>query len=199
MLVTNDEDAWKRAWSYKDHGKSYDAVFRRHHDPGFRWLHESFGTNWRITEVQSAIGRIMLRRLPEMTGAREKNANLLAQAFANISGLRVVTPPAEFRCSFYRYNVYLRPELLRPGWNRDRILAALNAEGIPCGVGGCGEIYMEKAFSSSVRPVQRLPIARELGETSLSFFVHPTLTEQDMSDTCGAVEKVMRAASPTQI
>ncbi len=195
MLVTNDEDAWKRAWSYKDHGKNYDAVFNREHPPGFRWLHDSFGTNWRITEVQSAIGRMMLRKLPDMVSTRVENATFLVKSFSRIPALRTVVPPADVRCSYYRCNVYVRPERLKSDWNRDRILAAINAEGIPCSVGGCGEIYLEKAFSSGMHAQQRLPVARELAETALSFLVHPTLTEQDLSDTCAAVEKVMAASS----
>jgi dTDP-4-amino-4,6-dideoxygalactose transaminase len=195
MLVTNDEDAWKRAWAYKDHGKSYDAVFNREHPPGFRWLHETFGTNWRLTEVQSVIGRIMLGNLPEMVLTRQRNARVLGEAFERHRALRVVEPPKGTECSYYRYTVYVRPERLKGSWSRDRVMAAVNAEGIPCNVGGCSEIYLEKAFLPDMRPAGRLPIARELGETALSFLVHPTLTDKDLGDTCAAVEKVMSAAS----
>jgi dTDP-4-amino-4,6-dideoxygalactose transaminase len=195
MLVTDDEEAWKRAWSYKDHGKNYDAVFNQQHAPGFRWLHESFGTNWRLTEMQSAIGRIMLRNLPQMVTKRQKNARLLTESFGKHRSLRVVVPSKGIECAYYRYTVYVRPEHLKPDWSRDRVMAAINAEGIPCNVGGCSEIYLEKAFPLAMRPANRLPIARELGETALSFLVHPTLTDQDLSDTCTAVDKVMSVAS----
>jgi len=195
MLVTDDEHGWKRAWAYKDHGKSYDAVFNYEHPAGFRWLHESFGTNWRLTEMQSAIGRIMLGSLPEMVAKRQRNARLFEEAFGRHRALRVVAPPTGVECSYYRYTVYVRPERLKRDWSRDRVMANINAEGIPCNVGGCGEIYLEKAFSAEMRPANRLPIARELGETALSFLVHPTLTDQDLSDTCAAVEKVMSVAS----
>lgn len=63
MVTTNSAELWNSMWSLKDHGKSYVAVYHREHAPGFRWLHESFGTNWRLTEVQSAVGRIQLRKL----------------------------------------------------------------------------------------------------------------------------------------
>ena len=58
MVTTNDQGLWSVMWSFKDHGKSWEAVYERDHPPGFRWVHDSFGTNWRMTEMQAAIGRI---------------------------------------------------------------------------------------------------------------------------------------------
>lgn len=195
MLTTNDETIWSRAWSFKDHGKNYDTVYNRKHPPGFRWLHESFGTNWRLTEMQSAMGRVLLRKLPRFVEARRKNAAMLTERFATIPGLRVTVPPQAIGHSYYKYYAFVRPEDLRDGWNRDRVIAAINAEGIPCFSGSCSEIYLEKAFAAEMRPNTRLETARELGETSLMFLVHPTLSEKDMLDTCDAVERVFRAAA----
>ncbi|WP_136514311.1 DegT/DnrJ/EryC1/StrS family aminotransferase [Geomonas edaphica] len=192
MLTTNDEDIWRRAWEFKDHGKSYDAVYNRQHPPGFRWLHESFGTNWRLTEMQSAIGRIQLAKLPEWTLARRRNAEILTKGFRNLTGLRVTVPPPEIGHAYYKYYVFVEPERLAEGWDRDRIMNAVTAEGIPCFSGSCSEIYLEKAFDG-LRPATRFPVAKELGETSLMFLVHPTLPEQDMLDTVAAVTKVMAA------
>lgn len=194
MLVLDDEALWKKAWAFKDHGKSFDAVYNREHAPGFRWLHESFGTNWRLTEMQSAIGRLQLRKLPEWTAARRRNAAILTECFSRISALRVTEPAAEIGHAYYKYYVFVEPKQLNEGWTRDRLVEALNAEGIPCFTGSCSEIYLEKAFPTEWRPAEPLPVARELGETSLMFLVHPTLTEADMLDTCRAMEKVMRVA-----
>ncbi|MGH7171581.1 MAG: DegT/DnrJ/EryC1/StrS family aminotransferase [Gemmataceae bacterium] len=194
MLVTNDEGIWRRAWSYKDHGKDHDTVFRRRHPPGFRWLHESFGTNWRLTEMQSAIGRVLLTRLSGWVERRKELAALLNDRFSGIPALRVTIPPDRTFHSYYKYYVFVRPEQLRAGWDRDRVMAAIAAEGIPCGSGSCGEIYLEKAFAAS-HTGQRLPVAEELARTSLMFLVHPTLTPEDMDDTARAVEKVLEVAS----
>ncbi|MGB6802535.1 MAG: DegT/DnrJ/EryC1/StrS family aminotransferase [Candidatus Sulfotelmatobacter sp.] len=195
MLLTNDLRMWKLGWSFKDHGKSYEAVYEREHPPGYRFLHESFGTNWRLTEVQSAIGRVLLRKLPSMVEKRQRNAAFLSERFARIPALRTVRPSGDVWHSYYKYDVYVRPELLREGWDRNRIQEAISAEGIPCIAGTCSEIYLEKAFPESMRPPQRLPVARELGEVSLMFKVHPTLSEKDLADTCVAVSKVMQLAS----
>ena len=196
LLTTNDEDLWKKAWAFKDHGKSYDAVYNRDHPPGFRWLHESFGTNWRLTEIQSAIGRLQLRKLPSWSGARQRHAATLTERFSAIDALRVTSPPSEIEHAYYKYYAFVRPERLRATWNRDAIMQAISDEGIPCFSGSCSEIYLEKAFvEKDLGPARPLPVARELGETSLMFLVHPTLSEQDMHDTCSAVEKVMAHAS----
>jgi len=195
MITTNNKDIWDLAWSFKDHGKSYDAAYNREHLPGFRWLHESFGTNWRLTEFQSALGRVLLHKLSRMVEMRRRNAATLTQSFQQHSALRVTEPPDHILHSYYKYYAFVRPEELRSGWTRDRILSAITAEGISCFSGSCSEIYMEKAFPVGLRPVERWPVAKELGETSLMFLIHPTLSEDEMQDTCRAVAKVMDAAT----
>jgi dTDP-4-amino-4,6-dideoxygalactose transaminase len=190
LLLTNDEEIRSRAWSFKDHGKSWDAVYNRTHPPGFRWVHESFGTNWRLTEMQSAMGRVLLRKLPEMVAARRRNALRITDRLRRIPCLRVPEPPPHVEPSYYKFYVYVRPELLQHGWTRDRVVEAINAEGVPCFTGSCSEIYLEKAFSNQLRPAGRHPVARNLGETSIMFMVHPTLTDAEIELTCEAVEKV---------
>ena len=194
MITTNDDALWRRAWSYKDHGKSYDAVYQRERRPGFRWLHESFGTNWRLTEMQSALGRQMLRKLDAYVERRRQLAGMLNEACTAIPALRTVVPGNDVQHSYYRHYVFVRPENLRSDWDRDRIVAAVEAEGVPCSSGSCSEIYLEKAFDG-IRPMGRLPVARELGETSLMLLVHPTLADSDIRDTITAVQKVMGHAS----
>ena len=194
MVTTNSEELWERAWSFKDHGKSYDAVYRRQHGPGFRWLHEQFGTNWRLTEMQSAIGRVLLRKLDAQVAIRRRNAARLTAAFSAFAGLRTTEPPSDVYHSYYKYYAFLRPERLRPGWTRGRVETAIQAEGVPCFAGSCSEIYLEKAFDD-IRPEHPLPVAHELGETSLMFLVHPTLSDQDIDDTIAAVSKVMNCAT----
>jgi dTDP-4-amino-4,6-dideoxygalactose transaminase len=210
MVSTNDEALWSAMWSYKDHGKSYDTVYSKEHPPGFRWLHESFGTNWRMTEMQAAIGRIQLRRLPNWIAQRQANAEKLTlalQPFAGKTGpIRMPAfgyfsecgavgsqQPDTSDCEHaqYKFYAYVRPENLGPGWSRDRIVDAINAEGVPCYQGTCSEVYLEKAFDNTGwRPAERLSVARELGATSLMFLVHPTLTENEIEKTAQAIQSV---------
>ncbi|REF36111.1 DegT/DnrJ/EryC1/StrS family aminotransferase [Thermasporomyces composti] len=195
MVTTNDEAVWRAVWEYKDHGKSYDAVYHRAHPPGFRWLHESFGTNARMTEVQAALGRRALAKLPEWTRRRRHNAAILDDGLADVPGLRVVVPPPNVGHAYYKYYVFVEPERLAPGWDRDRIMTAVEAEGVPCFQGACAEIYLEKAFDVVGRPAERRPVARKLGETSLMLLVHPTLDDDAMKDTVAALTKVMTVAT----
>ncbi|MCL2658899.1 MAG: DegT/DnrJ/EryC1/StrS aminotransferase family protein [Acidobacteriaceae bacterium] len=195
MLVTNNTDLWLRAWAFKDHGKSYNAVYLRQHTEGFRWLHESFGTNWRLTEMQSAIGRVQLQKLRQSVKARQRLAGILNERLRATPALRLTIPPEDVSHSYYKYYVFLELDQLRCGWNRQRILDAINAEGVPCYSGSCSEIYLEQAFSQELRPPRRLPVAKELGETALMFLVHPTLDESDMEDTATAIERVLEQAA----
>jgi dTDP-4-amino-4,6-dideoxygalactose transaminase len=181
LLALNDSEVWAKAWAYKDHGKSYDAVYNREHAPGFRWLHESFGTNWRMLEVQAAIGRIQLRKLPKWIEQRRANAAVLEEAFLRIPALRVTRVPDGVFHSYYKYYVFVRQKQLRSGWSRDRIMNEIVSLGVPCFSGSCSEIYLEKAFTDAgLTPVERLPVAKVLGETSLMFLVHPTLSSQEV-------------------
>ncbi|WP_380083866.1 DegT/DnrJ/EryC1/StrS family aminotransferase [Deinococcus lacus] len=196
LLALNDTEVWKKAWAYKDHGKSYDAVYHREHAPGFRWLHESFGTNWRMLEVQAAIGRLQLRKLPEWIEQRRANAAVLNERLARHAALRLTLPGDEIYHAYYKYYVFVRPEHLAQGWDRDRIMNAVAAQGVPCFSGSCSEIYLEKAFQDAgYGPKERLPVARELGETSLMFLVHPTLSPEDMHRMADVVDAVMAQAS----
>ncbi|MDR3455250.1 MAG: DegT/DnrJ/EryC1/StrS aminotransferase family protein [Rhodoferax sp.] len=195
MVTTNDHALWSSMWSYKDHGKSYEAVYERQHPPGFRWVHESFGTNWRMLEVQAAIGRIQLRRMADWTVKRTQHAESIWAACRPHAAVRVPAVPAGSMHAHYKCYVYVQPDRLAPGWDRDRIVEAIKAEGVPCYQGSCSEVYLEKAFDhTGWRPAERLPVARELGETSLMFLVHPTLTEDEIAKTCKVLAAVLRQA-----
>ncbi|SDS43889.1 dTDP-4-amino-4,6-dideoxygalactose transaminase [Halopseudomonas litoralis] len=195
MVTTNDRELWSRMWSYKDHGKSWEAVYERQHPPGFRWVHESFGTNWRMTELQAVIGRIQLQRMADWTAARTRNAENIWETSRQHAALRVPALPDDCVHAHYKCYVQVRPEKLAEGWTRDRIIEAITARGVPCFQGSCSEVYLEKAFDNTDwRPAERLPVAQELGETSLMFLVHPTLTEDEIGKTCAVIDEVMGEA-----
>ena len=196
MVTTNSKELWEKMWSYKDHGKSYDAVYHRQHPPGFRWLHESFGTNWRMTEMQAAIGRIQLRRMADWTARRRENAAKLAETLAQFGCIRLVEIPDYIEHAQYKFYAFVRPEKLKQGWTRDRIMNELNERKVPCYQGSCSEVYLEKAFDGTPwRPEGRLKNAVELGDTSLMFLVHPTLTDEEIRFCCDNIAAVLAEAS----
>ena len=198
MLTTNNKTVWRRAWEFKDHGKSFEAVYHRKHAPGFRWLHESFGTNWRMTEIQATIGRIQLRKLPIWTQTRRKNMDFLFDALATQPALRIPRATGDFGHAAYKAYTYIRPEMLLPEWTRDRIMSEITAKGVACFSGSCSEIYSEKAFmDKDLHLLKPLPQARLLGETSLMFLVHPTMDETQIQTVILATKSVLRQASPS--
>lgn len=196
MVTTDDPDLWAFMWSYKDHGKSWEAVYERSHPPGPRLVHDSFGTNWRMIEMQAAIGLIQLDRMPAWTARRSEIALALSSVCARHPALRTPVTPNHVDHAWYRFYAFVRPDALARGWTRDRIIRAIVSEGVPCLHGSASEVYLEKAFDGTGwRPADRLPTARELGETSIAFLVHPTLTDGEVQKTCAAIEKVMSQAT----
>ncbi|AUC06518.1 DegT/DnrJ/EryC1/StrS aminotransferase family protein [Acinetobacter lwoffii] len=193
MVTTNDKTLWKKMWSYKDHGKNFDSIYNKQHPPGFRWLHDSFGTNWRMMEMQGVIGRLQLKKMPEWTQKRTENAKRILACFQDSPYFTVHQPDAEYIHAWYKCYVQVNIEALPEGWSRDRIMAEIDALGVPCFSGSCSEVYLEHAFDHTKwRPVERLKNAQQLGETSLMFLVHPTLTENNMQTTKDAINQVIR-------
>jgi dTDP-4-amino-4,6-dideoxygalactose transaminase len=198
MITTNDKGLRNRIWSFKDHGKSFDAVkrSRQSHPYLFDWLHDSFGTNGRMTEMQAAIGRIQIKRMPEWHHLRSENADAIHNIFAQFPSLfRVPRAPDHIEHAWYKCYVYVRQDKLVDGWSRDRIIEKINSHGVPCYQGGCSEVYLEVAFDGTdFRPKERLPVARELGETSLMFLVHPSLSKEEIELTCSVINEVIHLA-----
>ena len=196
LLATDDEHMWERAWSFKDHGKTWEAVYGREHAPGFRWVHERFGTNWRLTEVQAAIGRVQLGKLEGWLGRRARLAAIYRKRLSSVPALRIPTVPDRVRHAYYRFYAYLEPAALKPDWNRDRVVSTIVEAGGRAFSGSCSEVYRERAFEGiDWLPGNRLPVARELGETSLAFLVHPTMTEGHVHAACDAIEAAVRQAT----
>ena len=192
MVTTNDESLWKKMWSYKDHGKNFDSVYNKQHPPGFRWLHDSFGTNWRMMEMQAVIGRLQLKKMPEWTVKRNANMARIQAVFENSPYFIVAKPSHDYVHASYKCYVQVNADALPEGWSRDRIMAEISVQAVPCFSGSCSEVYLEKAFDETPwRPETRLANAQALGESSLMFLVHPTLSEQSLQKTVDAIQSVI--------
>lgn len=195
MITTNSEEFWRFSWEYKDHGKSHDAVYKRPHQDGYRWLHESFGTNWRMLEIQAVIGRLQLRKMAVWHSDRLQNLTHILNFCAGLPGLRVPKIPSYIQHAAYKCYVYLDHDVLADGWDRNLIVKEINRLGVSCFVGSCSEVYLEKAFENSeFRPPLPLQNARILGETSLMLLVHPGLSDEYIEKTCEVVADVLTNA-----
>lgn len=196
MVTVNDEALWRSMWAYKDHGKSYAAVYERQHAPGFRWVHESFGTNWRMLEIQAVIGRIQLRQLKAWAARRAGHAEKILSICRLFDCVRTPVVPEDQEHAWYKCYVYVVPANLKNDWSRDRILAEVNARGVPAYQGSCSEVYLERAFDGTPwRPQEQLAVAKDLGETSLMFLIHPTLKDAEINKTCAVLRAVLSDAS----
>tara|TARA_R110000737_G_scaffold86555_1_gene119278 strand:+ start:61 stop:1242 length:1182 start_codon:yes stop_codon:yes gene_type:complete len=192
MLTTNDEKLWRKAWAFKDHGKSFAAVYETQHPPGYRWLHESFGTNWRLTEMQSAIGRIQLKRMPSWTKLRNENAEKIFQVCRQYAWLVVPEVPDYIVHAYYKCYVFVDNDKLPKSSSRNGIINIINELNVPCYSGSCSEVYLEKAFEkTNLKPKVALKNAKSLGETSLMFLVHPTLTNGEMKNVCQRLNQAL--------
>ena len=164
----DDDAAWRTAWAFKDHGKSYEVTFERYHPPGFRYVYETFSTNWRMLEIQAAIGRIQLRKLPAWHERRHAIGSRIDAALRELPGLRAPVVPERLRHAYYRTYAYVRPEALRFDWDRERVIDEIVAGGVPCYIGSAAEIELEKAFrDAGLGPTKRLPAAQELGDVAV--------------------------------
>jgi dTDP-4-amino-4,6-dideoxygalactose transaminase len=193
LLATNSKKIWQKVWSFKDHGRDYEIMFNKKRDNSFVWAVSSFGSNYRMTEMQAAIGRMALGKLDKWVNKRRELASILTEGFKELPQLRVTVPSDREYHSYYKYYVFVNKDRLGKGLNRDKIISMLRKQGIPCGTGICPEIYLEKAFRDykKILKSSRLPIARELGETSIMFQVHPTLKKSNMHQIVEAMGKIL--------
>jgi len=193
MVTTNNKDYWSKVWSYKDHGKNYDKVYHKEHPPGFRWLHDDVGTNARMTEIQSGIGRIQLNKLDKWIEKRSLLADIFNDEFKNFTGLRTAIPEDHIQHAYYKYYVFVEKDALKTGKNRDFIVNQLHSQNVQCFTGSCSEIYLERAFDKIFsKPHRRLPVAYELSNSSLMFLVHPTLKEDHIFKIAQKTKKIVK-------
>lgn len=195
-LLATDNEAWfKKAWAYKDHGKGYDTVYTKQHPPGFRWLHDSFGSNYRMTEAQSAVGRIQLKKLPHWHVERERNVAIFNEVFQGLTVVNIPQVPASMTHAYYRYYLTVNTDQLKAGWTRDRIIQEINQQGVWCQIGSCSEIYLEEAFQKAgLAPKERFKSAQLLGETSIALLVDPIYNEIEIQQVAKQVQQVLMAA-----
>tara|TARA_Y100000589_G_scaffold133659_2_gene127674 strand:+ start:2651 stop:3829 length:1179 start_codon:yes stop_codon:yes gene_type:complete len=195
MITTNNKEYYEKIWSFKDHGKSFTKLQKKNGSVEYRFVHDSLGSNFRITEMQSAIGRIQLKKLKSWRGIRTKNANIISEILKNNSLVRIPLPEEGLIHAWYKFNCFINMNNLKDDWDREKIIKSIRSKGIPAFQGSCSELYLEKCFSNkSDINYEVLPIARELGMTNLTFLLHPTIHENEMIFYAENIDKVLKQA-----
>jgi len=195
MVSTSKSTLYDYIWSFKDHGKDQDEYYSQDYLPGFRWLHRNFGTNYRLTEFQSALGRLALTKLPEWHYIRKRNAHILIDALESCSCIRIPLPSPDLTHAWYKFYCYIDESRISSNSSRDDIIKNINAQGYPAYYGGCSEIYLENCFNDVLAPNHSiLPNARLLGDTSLMLLVHPTIDADEMVRYASLVKSVIKNA-----
>ena len=137
-----------------------------------------------IDRNQSAIGILQLNYMKKWHKKRNENAIKIMNAARENQLFRVPKIPEHISHAFYKLYIFVNGGLKK----RNEILHKINKNGVPCYTGGCSEIYREKAFGSKKKGF--LKTAEELGDTSLMFLVHPTLTKDEIKKTCEVISNI---------
>ena len=196
MITSSNENLINKVFSIRDHGKTKFSLQREKNKIGFRWVHDNLGSNFRLTEMQAAIGRIQLKNINDTREIRAKNASILLENLRDLSAIKIPFPPENITHAWYKFYCYVIPKYLNSDWSRDRIIKEINIKGFPAFQGSCSEIYLEKCFSErGLAPNKRLPIAQKLGDTSLMFLIHPTITNDEMTKYAETIRSVIKKAS----
>ena len=176
MITTCHRALAERISMLKDHGQAerYWSLM-----PGF---------NYRMMEVQAAIGLHQLRRLEEFNRAREENARFLTKRLSGLGGIRPPYVREGARHVFHQYTVVLELEELR--CDRDEFVRALRAENVDARVYYPVPIHKQPAYRDLCKGL-RLPITEEMAKRVLSLPVHPALTQEDLEAIVLAIEKVL--------
>ena len=205
MISTNNTKLWLKLWSLKDHGKNYKSVFYKKHKIGFKWLHDDLGSNYRMTEMQAAIGREQLKSLDKQIKKRNLIANLYLNGLKDYylkydilkkPNLKFQTYPQkqnlkksnQYIHAFYRLNLFINKNKIK----QNNLIQQLNKNKINCGVGSCAEIYREKIFKKlKFYPKKRLVNAKLLGETSITLPINPNIALTKVKSEISFLKKIL--------
>jgi len=206
MISTNSQKLWLKIWSLKDHGKNHNSVFFKKHKVGFRWLHDDLGSNYRMTEMQAAIGREQLKLLNQNLRKRNLIANLYLKGLREYYNKFNILKKPVLKCAscplknkirkcnkclsaYYRLNLFVNTNEL----NQIKLIELLNKNRIDCSVGSCPEIYREKLFKKNkFYSKLKLANANLLGKSSIMFPVNPNKSISLVKKEIKKIRKIMQ-------
>lgn len=201
MITTNNQSLYKFCKSFNNHGKNFVKINSMSKNiRSFPYIHDSIGSNYRLTEMQSALGLYQLQKLNNWNKLRSRNAHIFMNAIKDLPIAKCPNIPKEIRHAWYKLYITLQPKQIKKNHNRDTILKKLNLNGVDSTFGGCGEIYREKAFVNIQQGCStRLKNARFLESNSIMILIHPTISEKEAIRRSKILREALISAQKTMV
>ena len=198
MIGIKKKKIWKKIWSYKEIGKNLDKVVKNKNkkNMGFAWVHDFFGSNLRMTEMQAAIGIIQLKKLDTTLRLRNKINKLIWKKLKQYKSIIIPDLSENLELAPYRCYVKLNFNYIKKKYNLKKIIKLLNKDQIICNEGSCSEMYLEKSFKNiGFSPSKRLPNASKLTKISLAFFINPLIKKSELNKKINHISAVFNSIS----
>ncbi len=185
MVLCSDERAAMNMRSFRNHGIQTDA---RERAAKGSWFYEmtDLGYNYRLSDVQCALGLAQMRRLPQWLERRREIARRYDEAFSAMGGVRPLTTRADATHAYHLYVVRFETAAAK----KEEVFAALRAEGIGVNVHYI-PVHLHPYYQKNIgtRPGM-CPVAEHAYEQIVSLPMFPAMTDQDVGDVIEAVSKV---------
>jgi len=170
MITTNNTELYERLKLMKSHGQSK------------KYYHTMFGLNYRMSEVEAAIGIEQLKKLDSMIERRRANAKIYNTRLSEIDGIKIPLVKEYVEHSYHQYSVVLDEKI-----DRASLMGRLQEKGISTGVHYPRPVHKQPVFNSS----EKLPVCEYLTEHIMSLPVHPGLEDEDIEYICSAIKEAL--------
>ena len=181
MISTSNKNLYNKLWSLKDIGKNIKKYYENNKKKiGFQWLHDSIGTNARLTEIQSYAGYYQLKKLSYVVKKRNENATFLKTELSKLNIFSFLNYSPNYYNAYYRFNFLFNPKYQTNKLSRNILLKELGPR-IDIREGSCPEIYNEKYFKMNYSFF--CPNANYIGKYALSLQVDQTIKRESLSNT----------------
>ena len=192
IISTNSKIFFEYIWSYKDHGKNIYKYNKKTKLNKFRYIHDSFGTNGRLTEMQSAIGLLQISKLDVNIIKRNNICNFIINSFKDFNFIKFQKVPDKYLHSYYKLYFYIDFKLFKKNIKGNDLLYEFQNKKLKINSGSCPEIYLEKAFINYKNRKNRFNNAKLLGLNSFAISIHHKMIKKDLIKITKSMKAIFR-------
>ncbi len=174
MITTNNKKLYDFCWSYKDHGKNKKkyVTAKKIKDGKFKFLHDTLGNNFRLTEIQSGLGRIQLMKINQNIKRRNKFSKFIVNKLKDSKIYSFQNSNFSYQHAYYRLYINLNKNHILPKINNIKFINFLLEKNIICGSGSSSEIYKEKCFKNIKVETKNFPNTKYLVKFTFAIFIN---------------------------